>query len=448
VEQCRSLLYLCPGDEASQLLPVLSNTGWDVCVAESADDATDLIAKDRLHVGLVPLDQWSDKAGGEYFLPGDLTSGKAIEWIALLGKDALNSRDCRNHIANHFYDYHTLPIDPTRLLLSLGHAYGMANMSTAPAEFELTQAGGPQMVGVSPAMQELFSAIRKVARVDAPVMIAGESGTGKELAARTIHERSGRAAAPFVAVNCGALPATLIQSELFGHEKGAFTGAHQRKVGFIEAAAGGTLFLDEVGDLPLDLQGNLLRFLQEGTIERVGSREKIHVDARVIAATHVDLEEAVGAKRFREDLYYRLNVLSIRTPALREREGDIELLARRIFDQFANEHGGCLKGFSEGALKAMRLYDWPGNVRELINRIRRAIVMSDGKLLTKSDIGLDLNGIEKRLMTLDETRSRAERDAIRRALDRTSQNVSLAARCLGVSRITLYRLLHKYDIQP
>lgn len=448
MEQCRSLLYLRPGEEACQLLPVLSNTGWDVCIAESVDEATNLILKDHLQVGLVRLDEWSNKALGGYSLPDDLTSGKAIEWIALLDKGALKSRDYRNHIANHFYDYHTLPIDSTRLLFSLGHAYGMANMSTNQAAFELTRVGGPQMVGVSPVMQELFSVIRKIARVDAPVMIAGESGTGKELAARTIHERSGRAAAPFVAVNCGALPATLIQSELFGHEKGAFTGAHQRKVGFIEAAAGGTLFLDEIGDLPLDLQGNLLRFLQEGTIERVGSHEKIHVDARVIAATHVDLEEAVGDKRFREDLYYRLNVLNIRTPALREREGDIELLARHIFDQYANEHGGCLKGFSDGALKAMQLYDWPGNVRELINRIRRAIVMSDGKLLTRNDIGLDLNGIEKRLVTLEEARSQAERDAIRHALDRTTQNISLAARCLGVSRITLYRLLHKHDIQP
>lgn len=445
----RGLLYFRPQNEAQDLLPVLSQAGWDVHIAESADEAMTLLEADSIKVGLAPLGYESkDGDGLGYLLPTGLISGKAIEWIALLSEGELELRGCCSLIASHFYDYHTLPLDMTRLLCSLGHAYGMANISSNRLDSVSVSDSEPQMVGTSRVMQAVFGNIRKVASVDAPVMITGESGTGKELAARAIHERSTRAAAPFVAVNCGALPATLIQSELFGHEKGAFTGAHERKIGFVEAAAGGTLFLDEVGDLPLELQVNLLRFLQEGTIERVGSREKIYVDARIIAATHVDLEQAVENRRFREDLYYRLNVLNIRMPPLRERDGDVELLARYIFVQFETERSGRLKGFSEGALKAIRLHDWPGNVRELINRIRRAIVMSDGKCLTSADLGLDRNDVEKNLMTLDEARAQAERNAICSALDRTGQNISLAARSLGVSRVTLYRLFSRHGIQP
>jgi DNA-binding NtrC family response regulator len=446
----RGLLYYRPHHEAQQLLPVLSQAGWDVHIAESAVEAVNLLKDDHIKVGLAPLAEGLSNGvdDPEYLLPVNVPMPAGVEWVALLDEHSLESTSYRNLIAEHFYDYHTLPPDLTRLLFSLGHAYGMAEMlSVQPEADPAGIVDEPQMVGSSQVMRAVFSNIRKVAGVDAPVMITGESGTGKELAARAVHERSSRATAPFVAVNCGALPASLIQSELFGHEKGSFTGAHERKIGFTEAAASGTLFLDEVGDLPLDLQVNLLRFLQEGTIERVGSREKIHVDARVIAATHVDLEQAVENKRFREDLYYRLNVLNMRMPSLRERDGDIELLGRYFFDQFANERNGRLKGFSEAALKAMRLHDWPGNVRELINRIRRAIVMCEGKLLSAGDLGLGRNEVEKRLMTLEEARALAEKDAIRYALEKTGQNISLAARSLGVSRVTLYRLMYKHDIQ-
>jgi len=253
---------------------------------------------------------------------------------------------------------------------------------------------------------------------------------------------------PFIAVNCGALPTNLIQSELFGHEKGAFTGAHQRKIGRIESAAGGTLFLDEIGDLALDLQVNLLRFLQEKTIERVGGTEKIHVDVRVIAATHVDLERAVKEGRFREDLYYRLNVLHLNVPSLREREQDIELLARFFFDKFAKEKNRNVKGFRRDTLQAMNDYEWPGNVRELINRIRRAMVMCDNRLITTADLGLERRLSQRRLTTLDEARTRAEKEAIQYSLRFNRNNVSQAARQLGVSRVTLYRLMEKYQIAP
>ena len=249
------------------------------------------------------------------------------------------------------------------------------------------------------------------------------------------------------AVNCGALPPTLIESELFGHEKGAFTGASQRKTGFIEAADGGTIFLDEIGDLPMELQINLLRFLQEQTIERVGSHVSIKVNARVIAATHVDIESAVEQGRFREDLFYRLHVLNLRMPPLRERGDDIEILARFFFERFGREKRANVRGFSQKAMQAMREYDWPGNVREVINRVRRAMVMSEKRLITPQDLGLTAGQHSRgRVITLEQAREEAERHAIIACLTRARNNISCAARYLGVSRVTLYRLLNKHAI--
>jgi transcriptional regulator with PAS, ATPase and Fis domain len=282
-----------------------------------------------------------------------------------------------------------------------------------------------------------------VAGVDAPVLITGESGTGKELAALALHERSSRKDKPFVAVNCGALPNGLIQSELFGHEKGAFTGASQRKIGRIEAAAGGTIFLDEIGDLPLELQVNLLRFLQEKTIERVGGTTSIPVDVRVLAATHVDLEAAVAEGKFREDLYYRLNVLKINTPPLRDRQGDIEVLAKYFFEIFSHEKRRNVKGFSPAALQLMNRYNWPGNVRELISRVRRAMVMCERRLITPKDLDLDKRESQRLVTTLEAARSNAELEAIRNALQKNNSNLTDSARELGVSRVTLYRLIQK-----
>jgi DNA-binding NtrC family response regulator len=303
------------------------------------------------------------------------------------------------------------------------------------------------MVGTSPQMQQVFQAIRKIATVDAPILITGESGTGKELAALAIHERSRRARGPFVAVNCAALPRTLIQSELFGHEKGAFTDARTSKVGRIEAAAGGTLFLDEIGDLPLDLQVNLLRFLQEKTIERLGSTRQIAVDVRVVAATHIDLEKAVETNLFRQDLYYRLNVLRLDIPPLRDREGDVELLARFFFEKFARAEHSRARGFSHSALERLNEYEWPGNVRELINRVRRAAVMCENRLIAPADLGLERRQSARRTpMTLERVRAAAERQAIGDALRRSKRNVSRAAHELGISRMTLYRLLQRFKL--
>ncbi|MDN5872541.1 MAG: sigma-54 dependent transcriptional regulator [Nitrococcus sp.] len=416
---------------------------WDIHTATSLDRARKLIERSDFKVGLALLEEEESKLAACEDL---LLSGKQMAWVALAERTSLEQTPLRRLIQGVFFDYHTLPADLERLGQALGHAYGMATLKTSTLPSEGPQ-GEYEMVGVSPAMRELFRTIRKVASVDAPVLIQGESGTGKELAAAAIHERSRWAKGPLIVVNCGALPAGLVHSELFGHERGAFTGAHQRKIGRIEAAHGGTIFLDEIGDLPFDMQVNLLRFLQEQTIERVGARESIHVDARVIAATHIDLDKAVGEKgRFREDLYFRLNVLRLGMPPLREREDDVELLAWFFFNRFAAERSPSLKGFSSQALEAMKQHTWPGNVRELINRVRRAVVLCDKRLITRADLGLERRLRARRIMTLAEAKDGAESSAILGTLRQMNGNVSQAARQLEVSRVTLYRLMEKYRI--
>ncbi len=440
----RKILYLNPAIKDEGLRGGIHLAGWDLDIVCDLSDARDRMRKRDYRVGLARFDQldatnWLETEA--FFSAAQPT----MEWVALTLPDLLENQHLRKLIYKTFYDYHTLPTDPAQLLSTLGHAYGMAALRN-PDRSQDNKVGEYAMVGVSPAMRTMFRTIRKFAGVDAPVLIAGESGTGKELMAVAIHERSPRANGPFVAVNCGALPSNLIQTELFGHEKGAFTSAYQRRIGRIEAAAGGTIFLDEVGDLPLDLQVNLSRFLQEKTIERVGGTESIPVKVRVIAATHVDLERAVQEGRFREDLYFRLNVLRLQTPPLRERLGDAELLARFFFDEFSNEKSNRLKGFSQPALLAMNQYHWPGNVRELINRIRQAMVMCENRLITPQDLGLEEHRSPRFLMTLDKARAAAEKKAIQESLHYAKNNISQAARQLDVHRVTLYRLMKQHGI--
>ena len=302
------------------------------------------------------------------------------------------------------------------------------------------------IIGASEVMQNLFSLLQKVAKEDCPVLIQGETGTGKELVATAIHKHSNRAANPLVAINCGAFPKELIQAELFGYEKGAFTGAAQRKIGRIESAQGGTLFLDEIGDLPMAQQINLLRFLEDKTIERVGGLEKIRIDVRVISATHVDLREAVRNKTFREDLYYRLDVLEIKTPPLRVREGDIELLAYYFFNKVAEKGFYKAKGFNPDALLLINHYQWPGNVRQLMNCIRHAVVVSDNNLLSLADLGLERRYKDRVLQTLVEARAISDQELIQNSLRHTSNNISHTAKTLGISRVSLYRLMNKYNM--
>lgn len=304
------------------------------------------------------------------------------------------------------------------------------------------------LVGNSRAIRNVRKLISQVAGSDANVLILGESGTGKEVVARNIHYYSTRRNGPFVAVNCGAIPGDLLESELFGHEKGAFTGAVSSRQGRFEAAQGGTLFLDEIGDLPMELQANLLRFLQEKQIERVGGSQPIAVDVRVLAATHVDLEAAVAKGTFREDLYYRLNVLQVVTAPLRERHGDVAMLANHFSHFYSQETGRRPRSFSEDALVAMGEHGWPGNVRELANRVRRGLVLAEGRQIEAVDLGLQSQqAIALPMATLEDYKHRAERQALCDVLNRHSDNLSVAARVLGVSRPTFYRLLHKHQIR-
>ena len=290
--------------------------------------------------------------------------------------------------------------------------------------------------------------IRRVGPSDVPVLITGESGTGKELVARAIHRQSARKGEPFVAINCGAIPETLLESELFGYEKGAFTGAVQQRKGRIEGAQGGTLFLDEIGDIPLAFQVKLLRFLQDHTIQRLGGKETIAVDARILAATNVDLQKAISEGRFREDLYYRLCVVTIAVPALSERGSDITLLARTFLTKFAEEEKKPLKGFTPQAVEALTAHTWPGNVRELENRIKRAVVMAEGKYVTPANLELkDPSSAEEEASTLRASRDSREKDLVRLAMEKAEWNVSRAAAELGISRPTLYQLLARYGLK-
>lgn len=344
------------------------------------------------------------------------------------------------------------------------------------------ESNGPYLVGNSPVMRTIFETIRRFAPTETPVLITGESGTGKELAALAIHERSERAAGPFVPINCAGLPPTLIGSELFGHEKGAFTGAYQRKIGRIESAQGGTVFLDEIGDLPLELQPHLLRFLQEKTIDRVGGSRPIKVDVRVVAATNMDLPKAIREGRFREDLYYRLNVLTLNMSPLRDRGDDVDLLSTFFLQKFAEEMHRPALGFDPAAARQLRLYSWPGNVRELVSCIRRAVVMSDGPSITARDLGFPLgmqhggpgssaataepavrpaivNGhaahtaaslpaasLPGARVTLKQAKREAELRLLQGTLEQNGQNIKQTAEVLGVSRVTLYRLLKEHGI--
>lgn len=307
------------------------------------------------------------------------------------------------------------------------------------------------MLGVSPAMERVFSLIQQAARTDYPVLITGSTGTGKEMAAKAIHELSPRADQPLVIINCGAIPENLIESELFGHEKGAFTGAVNRQIGKFEQADGGTVFLDEIGELPLSMQVKLLRVLQESTIERIGGRRTIKLDVRVIAATNVDLEQAVSDGDFRQDLFFRLNVFNVNLPDLKERPEDICLLAQYFLREESRALGRPRLNFSPDALSAMSSYAWPGNVRELQNVIRRAVGTTSGTVITAADLGLipkELQShVEDEIPTLREARQAAEREVVLKALAVTGQNISKAAKILEVSRPTLHDLIKRLGIK-
>jgi len=433
----RTLLYVARTPDPL-LGAYLRSRGWELVTARTAHEASRLVKPDASYAGILDLTGFAprDFAGLEAIL-----RLQQVGWIALTDDARIADAEVRRMIRHYCFDYVHVPVAHATLDYLVGHAYGMVSLCDldAPGADAAAQEED-EMVGTCEAMQQLFRTIRKVANTDASVFISGESGTGKELTALAIHERSSRRKAPFVPINCGAIPHHLLQSELFGYERGAFTGANQRKIGRVESANGGTLFLDEIGDLPMESQASLLRFLQEGKIERLGGHQSIPVDVRIISATHVDMRAAMVEGRFRQDLYHRLCVLQIDEPPLRARGKDIELLARHMLERFKKDGSRRLRGFSPDAIAALHNYSWPGNVRELINRVRRAIVMSEGRAITARDLELG-DYVEVVPVSLAQAREAAERQAIELALLRHRGRLGDAAQELGISRVTLYRLL-------
>jgi two-component system, NtrC family, response regulator len=351
-------------------------------------------------------------------------------------------------IGSGAYDFLAKPIHLEELRVILDRAFHLSRLEREYRELQ-KQIGSDvfeNILGTSPEMLKVFDTIHKVASTDAPVLILGESGTGKELAARAIHSQSVRKDGPFVAINCGAIPETLLESELFGHEKGAFTGAHIQRRGRIEAAQKGTLFLDEIGELSPYLQAKLLRFLQENRIDRVGGREGILVDTRILAATNTDIDQAITKGRFREDLYYRLGVVVVSMPPLRERDNDILLLAKAFLKRFAAENTKRIDSFTPQALQAIERHNWPGNIRELENRVKRAVIMSEGTKVTPADLELNSAYAKSEGQDLKEAREALERDMIHRALSRNKGHLTRTASELGISRPSLYGLMDKLGI--
>ena len=348
------------------------------------------------------------------------------------------------------YDFLCKPVDMEELRLLLRRCIHMVELEKEYHELQQSRRADvfEDMLGTSPQMQAVFAFIRKVAVTNAPVLLLGESGTGKEMAAAAIHRRSTRKDGPFVAINCNAIPENLLESELFGHEKGAFTGAHIQRKGLLETASGGTLFLDEIGELPPAIQVKLLRFLQEQRLQRVGGRQELQVDTRLVAATNANLKELIDNGKFREDLYFRLAVVTIRLMPLRERGEDIVFLGREFLQTYANQSGRTKMVFAPDALRAMSCYSWPGNVRELQNRVKRGVIMASGSRVTAKDLELERHRevVSSAATTLRQAREHVEREMVEQALKKNSGKITSAAADLGISRPTLYELMEKLGI--
>jgi len=403
----------------------------------------DLVALD---LGLSPhMSGTSDEEGIE-ILQQVLKQDPLTKVIMITGNE---DKDCAiRAIQMGAYDYYSKPIDVEELRLLFKrarHIQELERENRMMQESMLRQKRFGGMIGWSPAMQEVYGQIEGVANSNVTVLIEGESGTGKELAARAVHEKSDRNTRPLVVINCGAIPENLLESELFGHEKGAFTGATASKIGKFEQADGGSLFLDEIGELPLSLQVKLLRFLQDHEIERVGGKRPVKLDVRVIAATNRDLEAEVEAGRFRNDLYFRLNVVRIVLPLLKERVGDALLLGSHFLQLYREDQKKKINGFTPEAEIAIKTAEWKGNVRELENRIRKAIIVAQGPLITEQDLGLDYQ--EGTIpLPLKEAREELDKNYILLALKSSRGNISKAAKELGISRVTLHDMLKKYEI--
>jgi two-component system NtrC family response regulator len=420
-----------------------------VYTASTRQEAIAVVEKDAISVAIVDLGLPPDPDGaseGLAILAEILAVAPATKVIIATGNET------REHalraIALGAYDFYQKPINIDVLQLIVSRAGQMFELEAENRRLLEAALASPidGIIANSAAMLRVLRTIEKIAPADVAVLLRGESGTGKELLAQAIHQLSVRAREPFVPINCAAIPETLLESELFGHEKGAFTGAVKQTIGRIESADGGTLFLDEIGDVPLPMQVKLLRFLQNQVVERIGGRQPVQVDVRIVCATNQDLELMMAEGRFREDLYYRLNEVTVGVPPLRERELDAVVLASFFIRRFAAEYGRSVRGFGTAALAAISEYAWPGNVRELENRVKRAVVMTDGPLLSAADLGLAAYGEKPQSLGLREARARAEREVLQLALAQAGSNLSKAAKLLGISRPTLYDLMQQHQV--
>ena len=450
-EEAKPKLLVVEDDEdlAAQLRWALTRD-YHVLAASDGAAAMELLARARPKVVTLDLGLPPDPGG---VAEGFKLLGELLEADPLLKVIVVTGRHKKQHglkaVAMGAHDYLTKPVamEELRVILKRAlHLRGLEEENMA-LEAEVRARASKDLIWASRAMEEVWRKMERVAKTDAPVLLVGESGTGKELAARAIHSMSSRARGPFVPIDCGAIPENLLESELFGHEKGAFTGAHTRRPGRVESANGGTLFLDEIGEMPPALQVKLLRFLQEQSFQRIGGRDWIRVDARVIAATNRDLEKAVREGSFREDLYYRLAVVVIRMPPLRERQGDVTLLAGTFLERFREETRKRIQGFTKEAVAAMESHGWPGNVRELENRVRRAVILAQGSRITASDLELLEAPSRFQGMDLRSAKDALERELVETALAKSNGNVSQAAQALGVSRPTLYDLMEKLGMR-
>ena len=423
---------------------------YDVFVAEDRDAAVAQLRRHEPPVVLQDLGLPPDAEGvaeGFATLEQILAIAPATKVIVVTGHG--DQHNAVKAVGLGAYDFYQKPVDTDVLQLIVNRAYQIFELEQENLKLQRERGASPLdgIVAASEKMLQVCRVIEKVAPTSATTLLLGESGTGKELLARAIHALSPRSRKPFVAINCAAIPEALLESELFGHERGAFTGAIKQTQGKIETADGGTLFLDEIGDMPMALQAKLLRFLQERVVERVGGRDEIPVDVRVVCATNQDLDAGIREGRFREDLFYRISEITIRIPPLREREGGRLVLARALLEKVAAQHARRIAGFSVDAQHAIENYGWPGNVRELENKIKGAVIMAEGKHVTAGDLGLADVDASPPNLNLREVRREAETRAIRRALASTNDNVSQAAKMLGITRPTLYDLMQKYAIQ-
>ncbi|TCT20738.1 sigma-54 interaction domain-containing protein [Thiobaca trueperi] len=472
----RNLLVVSQSHLPGDIVSLLERKHWAVIHAQDLKIARHLDMQHHFLVGCVVLHNTKNTQLTER-LQAPVLSLPHIKWIAALDEELVEMLDIKRFITESLYDFQVFPIEGARLATVLGHAYGMAKIERElqhsdqlpPTSHAPDFPGRFGVIGKSTVMLTLYRMLQRAAESDASVLITGPTGTGKELAARAIHSHSARAEGPFVAINCAAITPTLLQSELFGHEKGAFTSASTRKTGYIQTAVGGTLFLDEIGDLPLESQAALLRFLEDKIVTPVGSTRGKEVDVRIIASTNVDLEQAIQDKRFRADLYYRLAFLTIQTPGLSSREEDIELLAKYFLAEVMVTAGTRRLRFSEAALAVMRGYAWPGNVRELRSVVFQAALSCEGLAIRPENLKIHLDSpalkiefpMETReasgthhrnsngsaiLGSLKNAREQSEKRNLEFALERHASNVTRAAQDLGVSRMTLYRLMAKHGL--